>query len=277
MAGPLLIYLHATPAVIRNRHRTVSIYETSRFKPQDKFMVPDKDSRCVRNGRSKLLSRNDERELIRRWQMDGDHGALSRLCRAFSPLVLSIARQHAGGGGPLEDLIQEGNIGLLEAIQRFDPERGFRLSTYSRWWIEAVIRNFKLRSHSIVRAPKRRAGPQIYLTDVSTSERPGDDGLELSETLVDDRPSPEAEVMERMDREIRIRHVRAALAELTDRESYVISRRYLGDRPETLSVLGEKLGISKERVRQIEVNGCDKLERAVSRRMSNEMELNPAA
>jgi RNA polymerase sigma factor (sigma-70 family) len=165
-----------------------------------------------------MLSRDDEGDLVRRWRDHGDRGALTRLCHAFSPLVISIARRHAGNGGLLDDLVQEGNIGLLEALRRFDPDRGFRLSTYARWWIE-------------------KNGPQIYPTDVSTSEPLGDDGLELNETLVDDGPGPEAEVIERLDREIRTRHMRAALAELTERESYIIRHRYLGDRPETLSEL----------------------------------------
>jgi len=240
-------------------------------------MAPETDVRCGRRGRGKMLSRHDELDLVRRWQLDGDRGALTRLCQAFTPLVLSIARRHVGGSGFLDDLVQEGNIGLLEAIRRFDPDRGFRLSTYARWWIEAVIRELKRRSHSVVKAPKRRNGTQIHLTDVSTSEPLGEHGLELNETLVDDGPSPEAEVMERLDGEIRMRHMRTALAELTERESYIIRHRYLDDRPETLSELGAKLGISKERVRQIESKGCDKLERAVHRRMSTEMELGAAA
>ena len=166
-----------------------------------------------------MLSRAEERDLIHRWQVDACPDSIARLCHAYSPLVMSIARRYASGGSELDDLVQEGNIGLMEALQRFESNRGFRLSTYARWWIESLIRDFGHRHRAAVRPPKVKAGPQIFPTIVSLSVPQGEGGTELGETLVDDGPGPEVEVIARIDgeiQEIQFLRIPARLVEFLD-------------------------------------------------------------
>lgn len=233
--------------------------------------------RNVRSAAVDMLSRDEERALACRWRDEGDEAALARLCLAHAPLVAAVARRYAGSGAAIDDLVQEGNVGLLEAARRFDPARSVRFSTYARWWVEAAIREFVRDNRSVVRGGKRAGRAPDPMADIPITAAPRDGAPKIAETLADDRPDPEAEVMARHDHDVRTRHLLAALGDLSDRERLVVEMRCLRERRETLASLGERLGVSKERVRQIEQTGRGKLGRAVRNRMLVAMEIGAEA
>jgi RNA polymerase sigma-32 factor len=263
-----------------------------------------------------LLSAEREQHLAQRWRRDGDERALHELTGAYVRLVVAMASRFRHYGLPLSDLVQEGNVGLMQAAARFEPERQVRFSTYAAWWIRASIQDFILRNWSIVRTgttaaqkslffnlrrlraqiddvgggaitPEARtaiaAKLQVPESDVeqmaarlSAQDRslnaPTTDESDASwqDILADDRPGPDDEAMERHDAAVRARWVRAALSELNPRELMIIrARRFTDDEGETLDAIGKRLGISKERVRQIEHVALRKLRAALTRSMSD--------
>lgn len=267
--------------------------------------------RFVRDAmRLPLLTAEREAELARRWRGRGDEPALHELVSAYMRLVVAIATRFKNYGLPLGDLIQEGNIGLMQAAARFEPEREVRFATYASWWIRSAIQDYVLRNWSIVRTGTTAAHKSLFfnlrrlraridrdagarltaesrgeiarLLNVSTGDvefmesrlsvqdrslnaRLADiEDSEWQDFIPDDRPSPEEAVMERFDAQARIRWLRSALQDLSPRERTIIHERRLREDALTLEMLGRRLGISKERVRQIEHRALMKLRRALT-------------
>lgn len=263
--------------------------------------------RFIRNSMNEpLLEREQELELAKRWKNKRDEKALHELVRAHTRLVVSIASKFKNYGLPVGDLIQEGNIGLMEAAARFEPKMDNRFSTYASWWIRAQIQDYVLRNWSIVRtgttaAQKslffnlRRLRAQIegqsardYLDDDAVTEiakelnvgkkdvlamesrmNGGDTSLnvtlsdegpnELQDMMPSADPTPEDVVIGMRDSNTRSQWLNEALSTLPDREQTIIRERQLNDEPVTLEMLGKELGISKERVRQLEQRALDKI------------------
>lgn len=266
-----------------------------------------------------LLSREDEQELAKRWRYDGDEDALHRLVRAYTRLVISTASKFRNYGLPMGDLVQEGNIGLMQAAARFDPEREVRFSTYATWWIRSAIQDYVLRNWSIVRTGTTSAqkslffnlrrlrariaeGPAGLMTDegresISKELKVGIQDVESMEArlsgsdhslnatvsdmsndpwqdlLPDERPTPDQVVTCMRDSETRSKWLAAALDELSDREQVIIQERRLVDDGATLEELGRKLGVSKERVRQLESRAMSKLKQAILRNVDRPTDL----
>ena len=241
-----------------------------------------------------ILEREHEADLARRWREGGDERALGELITAHIRLVVRIASKFRGYGLPVGDLIQEGNVGLLEAANRFDVERQVRFSTYATWWILAAIQEYVVRNASIVRIGTTPSQKSLFfnlrrlrakLTDnaratMTDEERgriarelgvspaadrslnasiSGDDGDEMQDFLADDSPTPEDIVRERHDFAARAAWLREAMEDLTPREQQVIARRFLKDGKSTLAEIGESFGVTKERIRQIEGKALAKL------------------
>jgi len=253
-----------------------------------------------------LLERDHEFDLARAWRDDGDEAALHELVTAYGRYVVRMAWKFRGYGLPINDLVQEGNIGLMEAAARFDPDREARFSTYASWWIMAAIQDHILRNTSIVRVATtpaqrrlffnlrrlrakiagRRNGEltgddyqdiaddlRVKLQDVERMEvhlgHPDhslnapigteDDGSEQMDFLPDSAASPEDQTARSHDRKATGRIIEQALDELSDRERQIIVRRFLKEDKATLSDIGDDLGVSKERIRQLEARALQKL------------------
>ncbi len=256
----------------------------------------------------KMLEREEEFALARAWRDHKDEKALHKLIQAYTRLVVAVAMKFRHYGIPVGDLIQEGNIGLLEAANRFDPDRDIRFSTYATWWIKSMIQDFILRNWSIVRTGTTSAQKSLFfnfrrlrakiegrdgetLTDAARHEIAktldvkyndvvkmeqrmnggdqalnnivggGEDGgeTEFQDLLADDRPNPEEVVLFMRDKETRNKWLAKALGDLNDREQYIVRMRALGNEVVTLEALGQELGVSKERVRQLEARAFEKL------------------
>jgi RNA polymerase sigma-32 factor len=263
-----------------------------------------------------LLSSEHEQDLARRWRDDHDERALHELTTAYVRLVVAVAARYRHYGLPMADLVQEGNVGLMQAAARFEPAREVRFSTYAAWWIRAAIQDFVLRNWSIVRTGTTSAQKSLFfnlrrlrakIADLGEATMSSESrayvarvlGVEerdveamagrmsapdrsLNAPLMDDGESdwqdfladagvgPEVQVMLAHDDEARQDLVRDAMEELSDRERLIIKeRRLVDDEGVTLEALGRQLGISKERVRQIEGNALEKLKRAVVARVGD--------
>jgi len=248
-------------------------------------------------GHAPFLSAQQEAELTRAVAA-GSSAALDRLLRAHLRLVLSMANELAAtSASPKDELVSEGLLGLVEAARRFDPERGTRFAAYAAWWIRAFMRRYSACNRRIVRAPSTRAArlllsnlPKLersYLRD--TGSRPDAQtiastlGVDLesvreveaavasvdvpcagdaaSVELPSEQPTPEALVAEADAERATRDRVRYALAQLPRRERQVLEERLLDEEPRTLSEIGRELGVSRERIRQLELRACDKLRR----------------
>ncbi|MFB9354424.1 RNA polymerase factor sigma-32 [Sneathiella chinensis] len=258
-----------------------------------------------------MLTREREFELARRWRDEEDEKALHELVSAYVRLVVSMASKFNNYGLPLGDLVQEGNIGLMQAAFRFEPEREIRFSTYASWWIKSAMQDYILRNWSIVRSGTSASQKSLFFNlrwlrakiqnseegnlssdtlktisqklsiglkevenmsnrlasrDQSLSAPIGEEGDDsLEDFLQDTKPSPEEMAIRICDGEIRGKWLRTALEELSDREQMIIRERRLTDDKMTLEALGEQLGITKERVRQIEHKAFEKLKVSVVR------------
>jgi RNA polymerase sigma-32 factor len=253
-----------------------------------------------------LLDPQEEYMLAKRWREHEDTEAAHRLVTSHLRLVAKIAMGYRGYGLPISEVIAEGNIGLMQAVKRFEPERGFRLATYAMWWIRASIQEYILRSWSLVKlgttaAQKklffnlRRVKGQIealeegdlrpeHVSEIAhklgvpegevvnmnrrlaspdsslNSPLGGESESEWQDWLADDTPSQETELAERGELEERQTLLSTALEELTPRERDILQARRLQEDPITLEDLSVKYGISRERVRQIEVRAFEKLQ-----------------
>jgi len=256
-----------------------------------------------------LLEPQEEFMLAKAWREHGDSKAAHRLVTSHLRLVAKIAMGYRGYGLPVAELISEGNVGMMQAVKRFDPDRGFRLATYAMWWIRASIQEYILHSWSLVKMGttaaqkklffnlrklkgqmqaieegdltpeqvtkiatrlgvpeeevvnmnRRLAGPDSSLNAPVKAE--GD--MEWQDWLVDDTPNQEARLGESQELGQRKHMLAGALKQLTDRERHIIVERRLVDEPKTLEDLSSRYGISRERVRQIEVRAFDKLQKAM--------------
>ena len=256
-----------------------------------------------------LLEPQEEFMLAKRWREHGDSKAAHRLVTSHLRLVAKIAMGYRGYGLPVAELISEGNVGMMQAVKRFDPDRGFRLATYAMWWIRASIQEYILHSWSLVKMGTTAAQKKLFfnlrklkgqmqaieegdlspeqVTKIATRlgvpeeevvnmnrrlaapdsslnaavKAEGD--MEWQDWLVDDSPNQEARLGESQELNQRKHMLAAALKQLTDRERHIIVERRLVDEPKTLEDLSSKYGISRERVRQIEVRAFDKLQKAM--------------
>lgn len=245
-----------------------------------------------------VLTAEEERELSRRWLEDRDRAAADRLVLSNMRAVIKIANEFSSQHVPLADLLQEGTMGLMRAIDRYDPERGTRFLSYAAWWIRAYIRDYLLRTRSLVRLGTTQRQRTVYSRlgkARAAADREGLEGEARMERIVEligvDRatvesmmgrlsgydvsldapvgtaedaaprgnfiptndPTPEEQVGAEQEDDHQRFQLRAAIRTLPEREQLIIERRHLTDSPETLQEVGETLGISRERVRQLEV------------------------
>ncbi len=229
------------------------------------------------------LTPEQERDLATRWR-SGEKLAGQRMIEACLPFVMTIALEYRRWGLPLEDIVQEGNIGLLKAADRFDPDRGCRLATYAAYWIRAEIREYVARGYRIVRLgsskSERRALrayrrtreknpavlaqlsgltteratellPLLMARDVSLEGAP-EDGFAPLDRIASPDSSPEDETADRHERARMSEALKLVVSELSPREQRIVHERWLTESPVTLEELGVSFGVSKERVRQIE-------------------------
>src|SRR5262250_3316875 len=261
-----------------------------------------------------MLEPQDEFILAKRWREHGDRDAAHKLVTSHLRLVAKIAMGYRGYGLPIAEVISEGNVGLMQAVKRFEPEKGFRLATYAMWWIKASIQEYILRSWSLVkmgttanqkklffnlRKAKSRISAleegdlhpdQVALIakrlgvteqdvvemnrrlggDVSLNAPIRDDGDsgEWKDWLVDEGTSQEAHLVEAEESDNRRKALGEALSVLNERERRIFEARRLVDEPITLEELADEFGVSRERVRQIEVRAFEKVQKAVKSRVA---------
>ncbi len=269
--------------------------------------------------RAPILSRDHEVGLARKWRDHRDDRALHELVTAYTRLVISMAGRFRHYGLPMGDLIQEGNVGLMQAAERFDCTRDVRFSTYAAWWIRSAMQDFVLRNWSIVRTGTTAAQKSLFFNlrrlrariadselngmtgetsrriaevlkvsvadvqsmemrlsaaDQSLSAPLGEKGEESwQDFLSDPRPDPEQVAIGMRDAASRSRWLSEALQELSPRERRIICERRLVDEGATLEDLGRALGVSKERVRQLESRALLKLRNAMRARVAAPDEL----
>lgn len=236
------------------------------------------------------IDAESERRLAEAWRA-GDRAAGARLIAASLPFVIKIAKEYRRWGVPLEDLIQQGNLGLLRAAEKYDPAQGCRLITYAVYWIRAEIREYVVRSYRIVRlgtTRTERKAMRVFRRDgvESVEQLASLSGMPLArakklwplltqrdfalDATTDERGPAVERLRDRSDtpedalaREEEVTGVRAKLGEamrlLSERERRIIEERILRDDPRTLESLGEEMGVSKERVRQLEARARGKL------------------
>jgi RNA polymerase sigma-32 factor len=269
-----------------------------------------------------MLEPQNEYMLAKRWREHGDRDAAHKLVTSHLRLVAKIAMGYRGYGLPISEVISEGNVGLMQAVKRFEPEKGFRLATYAMWWIKAAIQEYILRSWSLVKMGTTANQKKLFFNlrkakskisaleegdlrpdqvkliakrlgvteqdvvdmnrrlggDVSLNapiREDGDSG-EWQDWLVDDVSDQETRLAESEESDNRRKALGDALSVLNDRERRIFEARRLADDPITLEDLAAEFGVSRERVRQIEVRAFEKVQRAVKSRIAA-METRPAA
>ncbi len=258
-----------------------------------------------------MLAKDEEFMLAKRWQEHQDPKAAHRLVTSHLRLVAKIAMGYRGYGLPVGEVISEGNVGLMQAVKKFDPDRGFRLATYAMWWIKASIQEYVLRSWSLVKMGTTAAQKKLFFnlrkvkseisaleegdlrhdqveqiaTKLGVSEqdvvnmnrrmsspdsslnaplRASEGEAEWQDWLVDDKQqSQETVLADAEEHDIRMELLQAAMGELNAREREILTERRLKDNPTTLEDLAERFGVSRERVRQIEVRAFEKLQKAM--------------
>jgi RNA polymerase sigma-32 factor len=261
-----------------------------------------------------MLEPQEEFMLAKRWREHGDRDAAHKLVTSHLRLVAKIAMGYRGYGLPISEVISEGNVGLMQAVKRFEPDKGFRLATYAMWWIKAAIQEYILRSWSLVKMGTtanqkklffnlRKAKSKISALDegdlrpdqvkliarrlgvteqdvIDMNRRLGGDASlnapireegdsgEWQDWLVDETPSQERILVENEELDNRRKALSQALSVLNDRERRIFEARRLADEPITLEELAEEFGVSRERVRQIEVRAFEKVQKAVKNRVA---------
>ena len=261
-----------------------------------------------------MLEPQEEYMLAKRWREHGDRDAAHKLVTSHLRLVAKIAMGYRGYGLPISEVISEGNVGLMQAVKRFEPEKGFRLATYAMWWIKAAIQEYILRSWSLVKMGTTANQKKLFFNlrkakskisaleegdlrpdqvkliakrlgvteqdvvdmnrrlggDVSLNapiREDGDTG-EWQDWLVDDSVSQESRMVANEEADNRRQALGEALSVLNDRERRIFEARRLADDPITLEDLAEEFGVSRERVRQIEVRAFEKVQKAVKNRVA---------
>jgi len=261
-----------------------------------------------------MLERQEEYMLAKRWREHGDRGAAHKLVTSHLRLVTKIARDYRGYGLPISEAISEGNVGLMQAVERFEPEKGFRLATYAMWWIKATIQEYILRSWSLVKMGTtanqkklffnlRKAQSRISILDdgdmrldqvkiiarrigvtetdviymnrrlsgdasLNAAIREDGDSGEWQDWLVDESPDQETTLAASEEFDNRRKTLSDALSVLNERERRIFEARRLADDPITLEDLAAEFGVSRERVRQIEVRAFEKVQKAVKNRVA---------
>ena len=256
-----------------------------------------------------MLAPDEELDLSRRWRDSEDSAAAHKLVTSHLRLVAKIAMGYRGYGLPLGELISEGNVGMMQAVKRFDPDRGFRLATYAMWWIRAAIQEYILHSWSLVKMGTTAAQKKLFFNlrrlkgqmqaieegdlrpehvgkiakaldvpeqDVINMNRRlaapdhslnapvrADSEGEWQDWLVDEGESQETVLAQHEEMTGRRALLGNALRTLNDRERHILIERRLKDNPTTLEELSQHYGISRERVRQIEVRAFEKLQKAM--------------
>ena len=257
-----------------------------------------------------MLTRDEEFMLAKAWREHEDPEAAHRLVTSHLRLVAKIAMGYRGYGLPIGEVISEGNVGLMQAVKKFEPDKGFRLATYAMWWIRASIQEYILRSWSLVKMGTTAAQKKLFFNlrkakseiaafqdgdmrpdqvdhiatrlgvlndevismnrrlsgpDSSLNAPLRSDGeSEWQDWLADDNAvNQETKVAEDEERSIRMSLLEEAMTELSDRERHILTERRLKDNPTTLEELASQYGVSRERVRQIEVRGFEKLQKAM--------------
>ncbi len=256
-----------------------------------------------------MLQADEEYMLAKRWKEHGDVDAVHKLVTSHLRLVAKIAMGYRGYGLPIAELISEGNVGMMQAVKRFEPEKGFRLSTYAMWWIRASIQEYILYSWSLVKMGTTAAQKKLFFnlrrlkgqikeiddgdlapesvkqiaTTLAVSEDDvvqmnrrmsgGDQSLnapmrqdgeaEWQDWLIDDSDTQDIVIAEADELDHRRSMLEAAIQTLTERERHIFTERRLRDDPVTLEDLSKDFGVSRERVRQIEVRAFEKVQRAI--------------
>ena len=257
-----------------------------------------------------MLAKDEEFMLAKRWQEHEDPDAAHRLVTSHLRLVAKIAMGYRGYGLPIGEVISEGNVGLMQAVKKFDPDKGFRLATYAMWWIRASIQEYILRSWSLVKMGTTAAQKKLFFnlrkakSEISAlqegdlhpdqvsviatklgvldaevismnrrlsggdaslnSPMRADSESEWQDWLVDDKtPSQETVVADNQEKTLRMGLLEEAMTELSDRERHILTERRLKDEPTTLEELASQYGVSRERVRQIELRAFEKLQKSM--------------
>ncbi|WP_374657763.1 RNA polymerase sigma factor RpoH [Phenylobacterium sp.] len=258
-----------------------------------------------------MLAKDEEFMLAKAWREHEDSEAAHKLVTSHLRLVAKIAMGYRGYGLPIGEVISEGNVGLMQAVKKFEPDKGFRLATYAMWWIRASIQEYILRSWSLVKMGTTAAQKKLFFNlrkaksqisafqdgdlrpdqvsqiatklgvldeevvsmnrrlsgpDASLNAPLRVDGeSEWQDWLEDETAvSQETYVAENQERGARMTLMEAAMSELSDRERHILTERRLKDNPTTLEDLASEYGVSRERVRQIEVRAFEKLQKAVT-------------
>lgn len=259
-----------------------------------------------------ILTPEQEYMLAKRYAEHADSEAAAQLVTSHLRLVAKIAMGYRGYGLPVSELISEGNIGLMQGVKKFEPDRGFRLATYAMWWIRASIQEFILRSWSLVKMGTTAAQKKLFFnlrrmknnieafedgdlhpddvkkiaTDLGVTEEDvismnrrmamgGDTSLNVpmredgegqwQDWLADTDPLQDERVADEQERELRHDMLVEAMDDLNDREKHILAERRLAEEPKTLEELSQVYGVSRERVRQIEVRAFEKLQKAMMR------------
>ena len=256
-----------------------------------------------------ILSAEEEYMLAKRWREHADVEAAHKLITSHLRLVAKIAMGYRGYGLPMSEIISEGNVGLMQAVKRFEPDKGFRLATYAMWWIKAAIQEYILRSWSLVKIGTTAAQKKLFFNlrklksqinalesgdmkpeqvkeiaerlgvpeedviamnrrlagDASLNAplRADEDSGEWQDWLVDEDQNQEEELAEREEFEMRMRLLRQAMEQLNDRERRIFEARRLREPPLTLEELSQEFGVSRERIRQIEMRAFEKVQKAM--------------
>jgi RNA polymerase sigma-32 factor len=257
-----------------------------------------------------MLTKDEEFMLAKRWREHEDSESAHRLVTSHLRLVAKIAMGYRGYGLPIGEVISEGNVGLMQAVKKFEPDKGFRLATYAMWWIRASIQEYILRSWSLVKMGTTAAQKKLFFnlrkakSEISALEEGdlhpehvdqiatklgvtkdevismnrrlsgpdsslnsplrSDSESEWQDWLVDDKaPNQEAVLAESEEHSARMELLDAAMKDLSERERHILTQRRLQDSPTTLEELAGEYGVSRERVRQIEVRAFEKLQKAM--------------
>jgi RNA polymerase sigma-32 factor len=211
-----------------------------------------------------VLSAAEEIELATRFRQANDLDAAKRLVLSHLRFVVHVARGYAGYGLQLGDLIQEGNVGLMKAVKRFDPNVGVRLVSFAVHWIRAEIHEFVLRNWRLVRVATTKA-QRLYGRDLSFDPDPADDEDYAPAAYLPSPNSDPALAVERVDTDSNDHdRLGAALAKLDERSRRILERRWLAEEKATLHELAAEYGVSAERVRQIEANAIGKLKKQLA-------------